>query len=342
MRPSRSRPALSTRHCLLLLPLLLLAPCALSAQRSNLPGGVTPDGAPELVFPTGGRMMAVGQAAVADTGGTEDVWWNPALLAWVTHREAAIHFSKALTIDDNAAAFLWPVGQIGTVTVGARLFNYGDQPINPLGGSPTDTIGTGTFSIRTYVWSATFAAPVADRFSAGVTYKFYQFINSCNASDCSQTPTNSASTSAFDLGVDWRLPGIAANVAASLQNVGPALQIHDSPQRDPLPTRLTVGGEYTPTIPSLGPNAELRVDAALITMVHDVGAPGIRLGGELTWMKKLHVRGGYALYSPMGSGPSGGIGFNTGRLQLDLARFFSDQGSSSGEIPTYISLRFVF
>jgi len=56
----------------------------------------------------------------------------------------------------------------------------------------------------------------------------------------------------------------------------------------------------------------------------------------------VHVRAGYASLAPGGSGPTIGVGASTGRLQLDIARLFSDNVANTGQPPTYLSLRIVF
>ncbi len=319
-----------------------LAILALFAAWPALPAqsGITMSGALQLALPTGGRAVAMGQAAVADPGGTEAIWWNPALLAWSTKRELAIHFNKTLASDDNAIAFLLPVGAIGSVTASSRLFDYGSQDVVPFGSD----VAVGTFSIRGWIWAMTFAAPIGDHIGVGLNYKYYQFQMSCASGDCSSAALFSASTSAIDVGLHYRLgPKVPWSFAAVVQNVGPAVQFRDEPQRDPLPAQLSVGASLAPNIPALGPDAGVHVDAALISRLKGGGTPGFRLGGEISWQHHLQGRAGYVLYGPDGrSGPSIGFGFNTGRIQVDVARVFNDISSQAGQVPTYVSLRFNF
>jgi hypothetical protein len=59
-------------------------------------------------------------------------------------------------------------------------------------------------------------------------------------------------------------------------------------------------------------------------------------------MERLQARAGYVVNGPTGTGPTLGLGFATGRLQIDFAQSRADFGSDSGVQPTYLSLRYIF
>jgi hypothetical protein len=70
--------------------------------------------------------------------------------------------------------------------------------------------------------------------------------------------------------------------------------------------------------------------------------PGFRFGADIAWQHTVHASVGYVARGPLGSGPTLGLGATTGRLQLDIARMFSDDAANTGTPPTYFSLRYLF
>ena len=320
-------------------PAVLAAAIALLAFWSPSParaqGGVATGGALELVLPVGAAANGLGQAVVADFLGSESIWWNPGALARTTVREAAIHHSDTFAVTGDALSFVAPVSGVGTVAVSADLYNYGTQ-------DNTDATGTyGTLTPRATILAATFAGRVGSRGYLGLNYKFYQRGINCSGG-CVSVPTQTQSTTAIDLGAQFRVSSDSSlYVGIAVRNVGPKLQVKDAPQADPLPGRVDAGVTWTPRLASLGPDADLKVGAGVVSSVPSTGA-GIRLGADLGWQQTVHVRAGYVQSGPGGSGPTIGVGATTGRLQLDIARLFSDNVANTGQPPTYLSLRLSF
>ncbi len=307
----------------------------LGAAPLRAQGGGAASGALELVLPVGARAMGLGEAVVADYLGSESVWWNPAAMARELTREAAIHHSQTFALTGDAITLVLPAPPVGVVALSADLYSYGTQDV-------TDATGTyGTLTPRATIFAATFAGNVGSHASVGLNYKFYERGINCSGG-CSGLPTQGTSTTALDFGVQIRpLTDSSLYVGAALRNVGPRLQVNDAPQADPLPARLDIGVTYVPRIASLGPDAELRLGAGIVNSLPASG-PGFRLGGDLGWQQKVHVRVGYVYEGPGGSGPTLGLGASTGRLVIDIARMFSDNVANTGQPPTYLSLRLVF
>jgi hypothetical protein len=69
--------------------------------------------------------------------------------------------------------------------------------------------------------------------------------------------------------------------------------------------------------------------------------PGFRAGAELAWLERYQARVGYIANGPFGSGATFGLGFSTGKLQIDLARVLSNTVSGA-DSPSYLSLRYLF
>jgi hypothetical protein len=313
--------------------LAILAPIALVRAQT----GSAPEGGLEFLLPIGARSVGMGQAAVASAVGSDAVWWNPALIARGP-REAAFHLtSKASLADaDAAGVIIIPVQGVGAIAISARYINYGAQEA---AGRDSTSI-TGTFVSTTTMLAATFAAPFGDRLSFGFTAKILSFGFSCSGScaDAGGLPL----TSALDVGAHYFLMKDSTfSVGAAVRNVGFNLQVHDAPQSDPLPARGDVGISFAPKFPQMPKEARLRTAADVVTRIKGGDALGYRLGAELAWMERYQVRAGYVINGPTASGATFGLGFNTGKLQVDFSQMLSDLGDQ-GAKPTFVSLRYLF
>lgn len=302
------------------------------------------EGAIELILPIGARAIGMGQAAVASATGADALWWNPALIAHA-HREAALAAaSNNLAIDtDVGASVIVPVPRVGALGLLVRYANFGE------GIASSDQAGpaTGTFFTSSTLAAATFAAPVTSRLALGVSYKFLLSQKLSCTGTCSlpggvaQNPAPAQAT-AVDLGGQYVMTkdtSVALGVA--LRNLGPRIQENDSPQADPLPARFEAGILVTPKIAQLPPEARIRFAADVITRVNTSGGPGYRFGAEASWRERFQARAGYLVYGPDGStGTAFGVGFSTGKLQIDFAQTASLSGTNSS--PSYLTLRYLF
>jgi hypothetical protein len=232
---------------------------------------------------------------------------------------------------------VYPVRGVGAVAISARYVNYGSQEA----ATSDPNAPTGTFINYSTVLGATFAAPFGDRFSFGFTAKILRAAISCSGS-CNSA-VGSSLTSGLDLGAQYLLTKDSSlSIAGAVRNIGFNLQVHDAPQSDRLPSRAEIGLSYVPTIDGLPKEAKLRTAADVITRLQGGDAAGYRVGAELSWMDRYQVRGGYVVNGPTAaSGATLGIGFNTGKLQVDFAQMLSDIGSQ-GSRPTFVSLRYLF
>ena len=299
--------------------------------------GSSGEGALELLLPTGARAVGMGQAGVAAATGAAAVWWNPALMARADKRELAYLFAQSLYIQgDNAISALLPIHGVGAAALTLRDIDYGEQ-------EATDVLGpTGLLSPRTLVAIASFGAPMGP-VNFGLSFKFFRQTFLCSG-ECPTAPSRSPSTSAIDLGVSSArdVRGHHVVLGASLVNLGRALQVIDAPQADPLPTRLQAGASVEPRLAALPKDVSLRLSTDVVVRLNGVGSPGIRSGAEVDWSARYQLRAGYALNAASGSGLAVGIGVRPGRFAIDLARFMSDITASSGNPPTYLTLRYSF
>ena len=294
------------------------------------------EGAVFLLLPVGARAVGTGQAVASDGGGSEAVWWNPAGLARLDSYEASIHHSQSLAATGDALSVILPFPVIGVVGFSANVLNFGEQEI-------TDDITGETIGIqllRAFVFAATYSTPVGEKVNAGITYKVVQFRNDCSGT-CVNVDEVAATTSALDLGIQYDLaPRSPITVGAAIRNLGLRVQVNDSEQADPLPTRLHVGVGYRlPPLEQLR-DTEVRVSGDLVDQLR-VRSPSGRVGVELTYQKRYSARAGYVLED--GGGPAIGGGVATGGLIIDIARVMGgDLFAGVDGAPIHVSLRYLF
>lgn len=289
----------------------------------------SPEGAADLLFPSGARSMGIGQAAAALEEGTESLWWNPAGLARQLRPEAAVHHAQTLVFTGDLLAFAFPRQPFGVFTLGANLADYGEQTITD---EQTGEV-LGTFQMRSTVIGAGYATALGRFVNAGITYKVLRF----------HFESSVATTSAVDLGVQARraVSGGELSVGAALRNVGLRLQFKDEQQADPLPTRLDLGAAYARALDEVAPGLAATAALGVVTGPR-TAALGLRAGGELSWQRKYFARAGYANQSNVASGPSLGVGLESGRFSIDIARVFDEINTQNGTPPTFLSLRVHF
>ncbi|HVX39389.1 MAG TPA: PorV/PorQ family protein [Gemmatimonadaceae bacterium] len=300
------------------------------------------EGAIELIMPIGARAIAMGQAAVASASGADALWWNPALIA-SAHREVALAAaSNNLAIDtDIGASVIVPVPRVGAFGVLLRYSNFGEQPAFT---AEDPNNQSGTFYTSSTLAAATFAAPFGNRLALGLTYKFLNAQHISCTGTC-EVPGGSGAqpqATAMDFGGHYVVTkDSTVALGITLRNLGPKIQENDSPQADPLPTRFEAGVMVSPKLTQLPPEARVSVAADVITRVNTSGGPGYRFGVEASWRGRFFGRAGYVIYGPDGStGTAFGVGFSTGKLQIDFAQTASVAGANTS--PSYLTLRYLF
>ncbi len=319
------------RHTAGLLVALLFPAAALEAQSGST------DGALFLLLPVGARSVGMGQAMVADQPGTEAVWWNPSAIARQTRKEIGIHHSQTIAATGDAITVLYPTASVGALALSVNVLNFGDQQITDPGGVPI-----GVVLPRNILFAATYGAALGKRVNAGVTYKRLQYRVDCSG-QCTNVATFTATSSAVDFGVQYDAPSSSQlTFGAAVRNVGTRLQVNDSEQADPLPTRIEIGAEYKlPFIALLVADTELRI-AADVVSDKEIDHPAVRIGADLAYEKNIHLRGGYVANDANGARTALGFGVVAGRLMFDIARTFGGLSADAGQTPTYLSLRYLF
>ena len=307
---------------------------------STVAAQLATEGATFLLIPIGAKSVSLGQAVVAEQGGSEAVWWNPAGLARAEKKELAIHHYQTIIGTGDAVSFVFPSDVLGVLTASVYLLDIGEQEVTGPGG-----FQVGSIIPRFLVYAATYATPVGGRVNAGLTYKVVQFRVDCTGF-CTGVPILSSTGSAIDAGIQYSIP-IPAPVwlGIAVRNLGPKLQVKDSEQADPLPTRLQVGATYLVTpLQRYARDVEVQVNADFIDEL-SFESPSARIGADIGYRKFAYFRAGYVFKEFEGSeqyGPSIGIGLTAGSLQVDLARLFDAFSAGLGDPPTYLSVRYLF
>ncbi len=326
---SRARRALTAVRFASLAVALMAAAAPLAAQ-----SGLSTEGALFLLVPVGARSVGSGQASATAEAGAESLWGNPAGIARATRREAALQYSKTIVANGSVLGLVYPAGRAGVLAFGAQLYDYGAQEL-------TDDAGTvvGQLLTRDVTASFTYAATVGPSLRAGLTYKLIQQRNDCTG-PCSSNASYVVSTSGLDAGVQWQSQRAdSLTVGVAVRQLGLRLQVNDSEQSDPLPTRLHAGiGGRIPRVSAALPGAELRWATEIVNRA-SLDDPAFRVGAELGLQRQLFLRAGYASGTGEATGPAIGFGFVRGALSLDFARVFGGFSSDAGQPPTFLTLR---
>ena len=328
----RRRSSASSLSLAAALALLLGAPRPAAAQ-----GTRAEEGALFLLVPVGARAVGMGQAVTAAEDGSESVWWNPAGLARIEKREAAIHHQRGAGYTADAISLIVPSSLLGVIGLSAHLFNFGEIKSTDIEG-----IEGGDILTRAFVYAATYSTSIGSRVNAGVNYKIAQFRVECTGV-CPPNAFSVATSTALDVGLqydaDWLVP---VTVAAAVRNLGPRFQVNDRAQSDGLPARLQIGALYrVGQIQRYMKDTELHVTGDILGEIR-IRQPATHLGADLIWRKRLHARTGWVFDASELDGPSIGAGLTAGSLVLDIGQLLNGFSADGGTPPTYLSLRYLF
>jgi len=317
----------------------LMLPRALSAQEPPLNAGAL-----FLVFPVGAQAVGMGQTATASAGRGEAAFWNPAGLATLQDDEFALHSANLVAGKSNVLAAYFPSRGVGVIGGAVYLVDYGDLERTDQNGNTIARIAP-----RNFEFLASYATNITGSFVFGVSYKLVQFRVDCSG-DCRDFPAGMGATHALDFGGQFSVgagPGGPLRIGIALRNVGFRLQVQNQAQADPLPTRLAVGVLYEVrfrpiTDQSLDQAFDLKLAADVDSPWGQVGQSETRIGVDVGYEKLVRLRAGYAFVQDGLSGPSIGLGVQSGSLGIDLARAFLTGSDLQVESPTFFSFRVSF
>jgi len=299
-------------------------------------------GALFLVFPVGAQAVGMGQTAMGAEGHGEAAFWNPAGLATMETNEFALHSATLVAGRSHVLGAYFPSRGIGVLGGAVYLVDYGDLERTDDNGNTIARIAP-----RNFEFLASYATALAGSFVFGVNYKLVQFRVDCSG-DCTSFPAGQGTTHAIDLGGQFRVgPGGPLRVGVALRNIGFKLQVQNKPQADPLPARLAVGAQYHVLLPARdgaapGERFDLRVAADVDSPWGQQGQSELRFGLDVGYQRLVRVRAGYAFVQDGLSGPSVGLGVESGSIGVDLARTFLTGSDLQIENPAFFSFRVTF
>lgn len=309
----------------------------LSAQEPPLNAGAL-----FLVFPVGAQAVGMGQTATAAAGRGEAAFWNPAGLATLAEDEFALHSATLVAGRSHVLGVYFPSRGIGVIGGAVYLVDYGDLDRTDQNGNTIARIAP-----RNFEFVASYATNLTGSFVMGMSYKLIQFRVDCSG-DCRDFPAGTGATHALDFGGQFRVgPGGPLRVGVALRNVGFRLQVQNQAQADPLPTRLAIGAMYELRLrPGTGRALDQAFDLKLAADVDSpwgqLGQSETRFGIDIGYQRLVRVRAGYAFVLDGLSGPSLGLGVESGSLGVDLARAFLTGSDLQVESPTFFSFRVTF
>jgi hypothetical protein len=309
-------------------------------------------GAQELRIPVSARGVALGDGYIADVGGVEAIYYNPAGMANVGGIEAYFsHLEYIADMDKNYIAAVTKT-RFGTIGVSVDVLSIGDIEET----TEEQPEGTGRiFSPNFSVVGLSYSRFLTDAVSVGGTAKYIS----------ERILEESASGLAFDIGVQYRPGWRSLRFGFLLKNFGPDMkfdgddfesfhQTGDNPQSSPralgtesspfeLPSVFQLGVAYT--FHETGQN---RVDGFGNFVSQNFEADQWQFGAEYNYGETFALRAGflatddedflYANSFSFGAGVGIPLSADT-NLKIDYALRTVDSYFEDNQI---LSLKFIF
>ncbi|MBN2411917.1 PorV/PorQ family protein [candidate division KSB1 bacterium] len=126
-----------------------------------------------LSIPVGAEPIAMGNAYYCVGGGVENIFWNPAGIIDVKSPQLFVnHIAWIADINQDAAAFAMPLGNIGIISASARFVDFGEQDGTRLASNADGWEYTEKFSPSSYQLGLGFTQRITDRFSYGLVISY--------------------------------------------------------------------------------------------------------------------------------------------------------------------------
>jgi len=318
--------------------LLTSVVAALVAASAGAQSPTGSEGSLFLLLPTGAQAVGMGQTMVAAKPGSEGIWWNPASIADQKQKELAIHHSKTVAGVGDALSFVLPLHRFGTTALSLNILNIGEQQVTDIFGNVV-----GVILPRDVVFAGTYALSVTRKLTAGLNYKVIQLRVDCSG-ECSSVGPEVESSRAVDMGAQWLTEvGAPLTFGFAIRNLGGSLNSRETNERFPLPTQLELGAIYRlKFLDHYVKDTELRAAASYID-TRDFGGESFRLGTDVMYQGKVHLRAGYVGHDSRGDASASlGFGLQSGSFVFDIARTFGGLPADNGQTPVYVSLRYLF
>jgi hypothetical protein len=258
------------------------------------------------------RAAALNGSFVAMTDDPVGIFYNPAILSTITHRQGSVSFLKhLLDVNGGSLSFSQEWESVGQLGLGIQFVDYGsftrrDVSMNRLG----------EFIARDIALLVGIGRSIDEYLSLGVSLKYIS----------STIAEYSSNAVAIDLGVLYQLPDQKMTVGASALNLGTQMRTYAG-VHETLPTDFKIGItkqlEHLPVLLSLNFH---HLNEDVPQLLDRINA--FSLGAEFLVSETVRLRGGYSneLRTELKLGTSAGLaGFSFGggilvrEYQIDYA-----------------------
>lgn len=222
------------------------------------------------------RGAALGEAYTSQFGDVTTYLYNPANIALLTQRQAAVgYMNHVMDIGSGYIAYAQPTAKYGVLGGGILYFNYGDFQGYDAFGNETSTFHASDFSLNLF-----HADQFRENFYYGANLKFIH----------SSIEDYNSSALAMDLGMIYEYKPMLAAVGMSVQNLGFTTDAYVK-KKEPLPLSLQIGAskklEKAPIVVS--------VNWSDLNLAGSIGdrIKRFAVGAEFNPKENLFIRAGY-------------------------------------------------
>jgi Type IX secretion system protein PorV len=261
-----------------------------------------------LKIGAGARASAMGESFAAVANDVTALYWNPAGAANLQAISLnASHTQWFADITHNYAGIVVPLGDAGVLGLSATTLNVGEQEVTTV----ENPDGTGLFySVNDLAIGITYARPLSDRFSVGITGKYIQ----------QNVYNESANAVAVDIGTYLRTGFHNLVIGMCVSNFGGTMKLEGTDLIAIADINKNISGEYNPDArlktESWPLPLNFRVGIAMdiigskdpivsselhrFTLAVDANHPNdnverVNIGGEYAWDETVFARAGYKL-----------------------------------------------
>lgn len=295
--------------------------------------GSSDEGAVFLLLPYGADAVGLGRAVTAMPG-QESAFWNPAGLASLDHSRLLVLRSGLAIGNATGASLLFARPGVGSVGISYLLLNAGDQDYKD---SADNLIGS--ISVRNHLAVVSAAAEVLPRVDVGVNFKLIQFRLGCRGA-CGGVQTSSTGY-AVDAGIQLEpVDRVPVRLGAMVAHFGPAFQLENASQADPLPTRVRFGVAYDVLSYLEAPDLKGWVTIEVQDRLGAPGDPSLYMGSEVSAGigDAIFLRAGYATDADQPGGLSVGLGLRRARYEISVAKWLASATLPGENEPFSVSL----
>lgn len=284
-----------------------------------------------LLLPVGARAVGMGETVVAQRGGSDLLWWNPAgiVTAGSNNHEVAIHHSETDVGQSNAVAVILSTAAAGTFGFGLNVLDLGRQEVTTSDGTSIGVATPTDFSL-----GLTYAAEPFAGVTLGATAKHVEARILCSG-ECSSLGLGGSSSNGLDLGLQVRPVNMPFTIGAAARNFGVG---HGAFR----PARFDLGADYRVVALQKYTDQVEAHAAAGVVFTPQLDSATVHVGADIVLDQKLHVRVGYIHDPDYASGASVGVGLSSGKLVFDIARTYGGLTANGDKQPTYFSLRYLW